>query len=398
MGYGAGRGELRAAGRHVRAKHKSVKAHPGQIQVHPEVPAGTSGESAVETDSAGRKCQLPCEGGRGWRLGERAAVTEKTAAEKEALATAQALRDKQLQAFHGMELDSIQALEQLKAFSGKGGWGTMAAPQPAARGSSALLAAGGAPMRAPRERPSPDEQCAEELRAIPAAGPLCMLDGEFAFTTANTSQWSSAQTLMEWTRHDASDVSLPQVSCVQESWSSAAWWSRQWGYELIGDFAEATGDGPLEHGGEVAASSSFPASNETSPARIQLRGHCAVTAKAMRRVQKQHRELPQAALKGDDDFWRQAVLEDWLTLAHAPMHVREDQEVVLGAVQRSAGAAIGAAGPSLRRSRAFVLQALAQSAGRGLQHAAPWLQRDPLVRAKAAQEARWRAASAAPSR
>mmetsp|Transcript_48318 Transcript_48318/g.138140 ORF Transcript_48318/g.138140 Transcript_48318/m.138140 type:complete len:754 (+) Transcript_48318:71-2332(+) len=42
-------------------------------------------------------------------------VTEKTAAEKEALATAQALRDKQLQAFHGMELDSIQALEQLKA-------------------------------------------------------------------------------------------------------------------------------------------------------------------------------------------------------------------------------------------------------------------------------------------
>jgi len=42
-------------------------------------------------------------------------VTEKTDAEKEALAEAQALRDKQLQEFHAMELDSIQALEQLKA-------------------------------------------------------------------------------------------------------------------------------------------------------------------------------------------------------------------------------------------------------------------------------------------
>jgi len=42
-------------------------------------------------------------------------VTEKTAAEKKALAEAQALRDKQLKDFHAMELDSIQALEQLKA-------------------------------------------------------------------------------------------------------------------------------------------------------------------------------------------------------------------------------------------------------------------------------------------
>jgi len=42
-------------------------------------------------------------------------VTEKTASEKQALAEAQALRDKELQAFHGMELDNIQALEQLKA-------------------------------------------------------------------------------------------------------------------------------------------------------------------------------------------------------------------------------------------------------------------------------------------
>jgi hypothetical protein len=42
-------------------------------------------------------------------------VTEKTAAEKKTLAEAQALRDKQLQEFHAMELDNIQALEQLKA-------------------------------------------------------------------------------------------------------------------------------------------------------------------------------------------------------------------------------------------------------------------------------------------
>mmetsp|Transcript_30543 Transcript_30543/g.85675 ORF Transcript_30543/g.85675 Transcript_30543/m.85675 type:complete len:754 (+) Transcript_30543:68-2329(+) len=42
-------------------------------------------------------------------------VQEKTAANKQSLAEAQAIRDKQLKEFHAMELDSIQALEQLKA-------------------------------------------------------------------------------------------------------------------------------------------------------------------------------------------------------------------------------------------------------------------------------------------
>jgi len=42
-------------------------------------------------------------------------VQEKTAANKNSLAEAQAIRDKQLQEFHAMELDSIQALEQMKA-------------------------------------------------------------------------------------------------------------------------------------------------------------------------------------------------------------------------------------------------------------------------------------------
>jgi len=42
-------------------------------------------------------------------------VQEKTAANKQSLAEAQAIRDKQLKEFHAMELDSIQALEQMKA-------------------------------------------------------------------------------------------------------------------------------------------------------------------------------------------------------------------------------------------------------------------------------------------
>merc|ERR1719382_2313776 len=42
-------------------------------------------------------------------------VQEKTAANKKSLAEAQAIRDKQLKEFHAMELDSIQALEQMKA-------------------------------------------------------------------------------------------------------------------------------------------------------------------------------------------------------------------------------------------------------------------------------------------
>ncbi|CAK0826850.1 unnamed protein product, partial [Prorocentrum cordatum] len=121
---------------------------------------------------------------------------------------------------------------------------------------------------------------------IPTAGPVCTLDGELALITANASQWSSAQTLMEWMRHDTSDVGLPQVLCVQEHriknqglWSSAVRWSRQRGYELIGDFAEVTGDGPLESSGGVAVLSSLPAVKESSPARLQLPGHRVVTAK-----------------------------------------------------------------------------------------------------------------------
>eukprot|EP00959_Pyramimonas_sp_CCMP1952_P318699 6668615-Pyramimonas_sp.AAC.1 len=113
-----------------------------------------------------------------------------------------------------------------------------------------------------------------------------MLEGELALMTANTSQWSSAQTLMEWMRHDTSDVGLPQVLCIQEHrikyqglWSSAVRWSRQRGYELIGDFAEVTGDGPQESSGGVAVLSSLPAVKEASPTRLQLPGHRVVTVK-----------------------------------------------------------------------------------------------------------------------